>query len=382
VLQRLAQRAYTASGAATLRFNLRLEDVLLDVPTSLPAPASRPLPGTPVTVAWVMTPPAAGSGGHTTLFRMIAALEARGHRCVVYVYDKDGVDTAALDARIREHWPAVAGRVRDVVAGISGVDAVVATSWESAHLVVRYSREPVRRLYFLQDYEPYFYGHGAEYALAAMTYRLPFRRIALGEMLDGMLRDATGLGSDVVPFGCDSEVYRPPEPGTPRAGVVFYCRPDFPRRGYEIAAVALREFHRRHPDQRVHVYGTPPTDLGIPHVFHGRLTSAQLNELYGSTVCGLALSFTNITLVAEEMLAAGNIPVVNDMALARRVLSNPYVRWAEPTPGSLAQALSSLVTRSDIEGAARVAAASVVGRSWQPTCDAVVRIVEEEVYGS
>src|SRR5689334_10120771 len=41
------------------------------------APAAAP--GQPLTVGWVCTPPSAGSGGHTTMFRMVAALEAHGH---------------------------------------------------------------------------------------------------------------------------------------------------------------------------------------------------------------------------------------------------------------------------------------------------------------
>jgi len=382
VAQRLAQRAYLATGAAGLRFNLDLDDVLVAVPEDLPVPAEALARDRPAEVGWVMTPPAPGSGGHTTLFRMIEAIERAGHRCVVYVYDRHGVDVGELTTRIRRHWPAVGAEIRDVRRGIHGADAVVATSWESAHLVVAYGRGPTRRLYFIQDYEPYFYGHGAEYELAAMTYRLPFRRLVLGEMLDGMIREATGLDSDVVPFGCDSSVYRiPSDPAALRSGIVFYCRPDFPRRGYELACVALRQFHRRHPHQQIHVYGAKPHGLGVPHVFHGRLATGQLNELYGRTIAGLAMSFTNITLVAEEMLAAGNIPVVNDMALARRVLANPHVRWAAPTADALAAALGAAVSAADVAGRAATAAASVVDRSWQPTCDALVEILEQEVFG-
>jgi hypothetical protein len=214
-----------------------------------------------------------------------------------------------------------------------------------------------------------------------MTYRLPLRRVALGEMLDGMVREATGLDSDIVPFGCDSAAYRPPTSPTPRSGVVFYCRPDFPRRGYQLACVALTLFHARHPEQEIHVYGAAPRGLRVPVTFHGRLTTSELNDLYGRTIAGLAMSFTNITLVAEEMLAAGNIPVVNDLELARRVLPNPHVRWAAPVAAALAESLSAAVSQPDIEGAAAAAAASVIGRSWQPTCDALVGIVEEEVYG-
>ncbi|WP_158866159.1 rhamnosyltransferase WsaF family glycosyltransferase [Leifsonia sp. AG29] len=382
VAQRLAQRAYIATGAAELRFNLDLDDILPELPESLPLPSRHLAPGAPAAVGWVMTPPAPGSGGHTTLFRMIAALEARGHRCVVFIYDKHGVDVERLTESAAQHWPWVHPEFRDARAGIRDVDAVVATSWESAHVIVTYGRAPMRRLYFMQDYEPYFYGHGAEHEFAAMTYRLPFRRIALGEMLDAMIAEHTGLRSDVVPFGCDSQVYRPPQPEVPRSGVVFYCRPDFPRRGYELACVALRQFHRAHPEQEIHVYGARPRGLDIPVTFHGRLTTAQLNDLYGRTIAGLAMSFTNITLVAEEMLAAGNIPVVNDMALAHLVLPNEHVRWAEPTGAALARALGEAVSAPDVSERAAAAAASVVGRSWEPTCRALVAIVEDEVYGT
>ncbi|MEO7005439.1 MAG: glycosyltransferase family 1 protein [Terrimesophilobacter sp.] len=382
IAQRIAQRAYRKTGAADLQFNLDLEDLLVDIPDELPVPSTPPEPGRPLRVGWVTTPPAAGSGGHTTLFRIVEALEAAGHRCVLFLYDKHGLDVARLTSVIREHWPSMRAEVRDARAGVADVDAIVATSWESAHVIVKYARSPMRRLYFIQDYEPFFYGHGAEYTFAAMTYQLPFRRIALGEMLGGMILEQTGLASDVVPFGCDSAVYHLPAAGIARSGIVFYCRPDFPRRGYQLACIALMVFHRRHPDQEIHVYGAPPRGLRIPVTFHGRMTTSALNDLYGRTIAGLAMSFTNITLVAEEMLAAGNIPIVNDLPLARQVLPNPHVRWAEPTAAALAEALSAAVTTDNLAGRAAAAAASVVGRSWKPTQDAVVRIIVEEVMGA
>ena len=363
-------------------FNLDPADILTSIPDALTLPERRPVRGQSLSIGWVTTPPAPGSGGHTTLFRIVEALEAAGHVCTLFLYDKHGLDVNRLSSVIRRHWPHVRAEIRDVKAGIDGVDAVVATSWESAHLIVKYGAAPMRRLYFIQDYEPFFYAHGAEYELAAMTYRLPFRRIALGEMLDAMITRETGLANDVVPFGCDSSVYYPPAVDAKRSGIVFYCRPDFPRRGYHLASVALGLFHERHPEQEIHVYGAPPRGLRIPFTFHGRMTTVELDDLYGRTISGLAMSFTNITLVAEEMLAAGNIPVVNDMALAKLVLSNPHVRWAEPTAAALARELSAAVSQSDIAGVARQAAASVRGRSWEPTREAIVRIVEEEVYGS
>lgn len=377
LVQRVARRTYEASGAADLRFNLRIEDVLTGIPDALPMP-SDPVPaGEPISVGWIITPPAPGSGGHTTIFRMVEALEKRGHRCTLFVYDRHGLDAASLTERIRRHWPRVVAEVRDASRGIRDVDVAVATAWETAHVLVKHGTVPMSRAYFIQDFEPYFYGHGAQYEFAAMTYRLPLRRIVLGDMLDGMIREATGLNSTVIPFGCDSEAYRLPPAGTARSGIVFYSRRDDARRGYELACVALTEFHRTHPEQEIHVYGEAPRGLDVPHTFHGWVSAAELNDLYGRTIAGLALSFTNITLVAEEMLAAGNIPVVNDVPLAHEILKSPSIRWAEATAQSLASALGDAITASDVDGDAERAAASVRGRSWTPTYDAFVDVIEE-----
>lgn len=376
--QRVAARAYRATDARSLGFQLETADIAGAVPASMPVPD--PVPSDrPLVVGWVTSPPAAGSGGHTTLFRMVEGLEARGHRCVVFLYDRHGLDVAQRTAELRQGWPGVRAEVRDARAGFRGVDAVVASSWESAHVLLAYDDAPTHRLYFIQDYEPYFYPRGSEYELAAMTYRFPFRRIALGEMVSGCLRSELGQESDVVPFGCDTDVYRLPETDQPRSGVVLYAKPDVGRRGYLLARLALERFHQAHPDQEIHVYGSRPTDLTVPVTYHGRLTPAELNRLYGRVTAGLAMSFTNISLVAEEMLAAGVVPVVNDSPLARADLASPYVGWAEPTAAGIAAELSAAVERPDAAAYAAKAAASVIGRSWAPAQAHVARIVEDEV---
>lgn len=380
IAQRVAVRAYRATDARALGFQLDRRDIAGHVPDRLATPD--PVAGDrPLTVGWVTSPPAAGSGGHTTLFRMVEGLEARGHRCVVLLYDRHGLDVAQRTAELRAGWPDVRAEVRDARAGFGGLDAVVASSWESAHVMLAYDDTPTHRLYFIQDYEPYFYPRGSEYELAAMTYRFPFRRIALGDMVAGCLRSELRLSSDLVPFGCDTDTYHLPAVGTPRSGVVLYAKPDVDRRGYLLAALALERFHRDHPDQPIHVYGSRPTDLAFPVTYHGRLTPTELNTLYGTVVAGLAMSFTNISLVAEEMLAAGVVPVVNDSAMARADLPNQHVRWAEPTAEGIAAELSAAVGRPDAAAWAEKAAASVVGRSWELTQRLVARIVEDEVHG-
>ena len=81
------------------------------------------------------------------------------------------------------------------------------------------------------------------------------------------------------------------------------------------------------------------------------------------------------------MLAAGCIPVVNDAEHNRVVLDNEHVVYAHPTPFELAAALSELVGRAPAvrAGAARAAAASVSGTSWDDAGRQVERIVRDVV---
>lgn len=378
--QRLARVAYHRFGAADLDLPLLDEDVADSASLELELPKVRPQRGQLLRVGWVMTPPAPGSGGHTTLFRMVEAMERAGHHCVLYLYDRYGGDIHAQARVIREWWPGVRAEIRDAKEAIRDVDAIVASSWESAHVVAKRGIGPMRRLYFIQDYEPYFYARGSNYALAEDSYRFGYRCIALGEMIAGLLRVEVGVSPDVVEFGCDTSVYRL-LPQRPRRGVVFFARPDFPRRGYWLGRLALQQFHKLHPDVEIHTYGATVHDLPFPSVQHGRLSPVQLNELYNSCIAGLVLSFTNISLVPEEMLAAGAIPVMNDAAFSKLVLQNDHAVWAPATPGRLAAALSEVIARHNSSHAME-ASASVRLYGWSRAQLDVVRIIEEEVYGS
>lgn len=326
-----------------------------------------------MSIAWLCTPPAPGSGGHTTFFRMVQGLEERGHRCSILLYDRHHGDLRQHRARIRQHWPELTARIDAVPGHIDAFDAYVASSWDTAHVLARRTDNSSQRLYFIQDFEPYFYARGSRYALAEDTYRFGFTNMALGKMVADTLRREVGAPSHVIPFGSDQSTYAL-EPGLQRSGVVFFARPGVDRRGYELGRLALQEFHRMHPEQEIHLYGSRVRGWGIPVIQHGTLSPAQLNSLYNQTIAGLALSFTNITLVAAEMLSAGNLAVVNDAPGSRADLQNPATVWAPATPGSLAQALSCIVTDPD-KTMRSIAAASYAGPSWRAAQDEVARII-------
>lgn len=379
--QRVTRYAYHRLDAASLEQTLLACDTADSRQLDLAAPRNYRQRGEQLTIGWVTTPPSAGSGGHTTLFRMVEAVERAGHKCELFLYDRYGGDLQSHERVIRQWWPGIKARVRDARNGVSGVDAAVASSWETAHVLARHGREPMRRLYFIQDYEPFFYPRGSTYSLAEDSYRFGFRCIALGQMVGRVLHSELGVAADVTEFGCDTSIYRPLD-GRTRTGVVLYARPDTPRRGFWLACLALERFHSINPDVEIHLYGDRPRGLPFPATQHGRLSPRDLNQLYNECVAGLAMSFTNISLVAEEMLAAGTIPVVNDSPYSRADLTNEFVSWAAPTPDGIASALSEAVNRQDRGEVADTAARSVRQFGWSKAQADIVRIVEEEAFGA
>jgi glycosyltransferase involved in cell wall biosynthesis len=336
-------------------------------------------PGKPLKVAWVCVPPGEGSGGHTTLFRMVAALEQAGHECVVYLHDRHGWSLDQHRRTIRAWWPWLKADIRDAADGIEDAHAVFATAWETAYRVLA---SPARgaRFYMVQDFEPWFYPAGSEALLAEETLRFGFHGVTAGRWLAELLRRDYGMPADHFDFGCDLTKYALDRTDE-RSGICFFCRPSTARRAYGLGVAALDLFAERHPEVDIHLYGEPPGRLPFAATDHGLLTPEQLGALYNRCVAGLVLSATNVSLVPHEMLAAGCIPVVNDAEHNRAVLDNREVAYAPATPFDLANALSLLIERPAAErlAAAEAAAASVQGSSWDEAGAAVDRIVRDVV---
>jgi glycosyltransferase involved in cell wall biosynthesis len=296
---------------------------------------------------------------------MIGALEQRGHKCVLYLDNLHGRDIGEHARSIREWWPWVQAEIRDLARGIDDAHAVLATSWETAYPVLS-SPAQGARCYFVQDFEPSFYPAGGLSLLAEATYRFGFHGVTAGRWLAELLRRDYDMPADHFDFGCDLELYALDQ-DSDRTRICYFCRPSVPRRAHELAVVALAAFASKHPHIEIHTYGEDPGPLPFRAIHHGKLSPAQLGDLYRSSIAGLVMSATNVSLVPHEMLAAGCIPVVNDAPQNRQVLENDEVAFTPGNPAGLAETLSRLVSRSSEErtAAAQKAAASVQSRSWE-----------------
>jgi hypothetical protein len=366
--------AYRLAPTAMLSLYVRPADVLAADMTESLSWSPLPYDGEgPLVVNWVTSPPAAGSGGHTTMFRLIEHLERSGNVCRVYLYDVAGGDATYHASHLRKRFPGFAGAIADVADGMADAHAVVATAWPTAYPVY-IDRCLGKRFYLVQDFEPWFYPLGALSALAENTYRMGFHGITAGRFLAPKLRAEYGMAADAFDFGCDTS-YHILGKGDVRDGIVFYAKPDTPRRAFDLGVMALQLFAERHPDLTIHFYGTKTGKLPFRFKDHGLLHPKELNRIYNRCLVGLSLSMTNVSLVPHEMLSAGCIPVVNDAEHNRIVLDNPFVRYAPPTPHALAAALSDVVATKDFAALAASASASVSSASWE----AAGRTVEQSI---
>jgi hypothetical protein len=271
--------------------------------------------------------------------------------------------------------------VRDARAQICEHDAYVATSWSTAHVLAAQNDLAGRRFYLAQDFEPYFYPRGSEYALAEETYRFGFHCITVGHMVANVLRDKFKVEATVAEFGCDTATYKLERQPKRRSGVVFYTKPDTPRRGYALGVLALELFHKLRPDVPIHTFGALAGTLPFPATRQRHIPPRQLATLYNSVSAGLALSFTNVSLITYELLACGAVPVVNDSPFTRADLSNDYVGWARPTPSDIARALAAAVDAQTDPRYADAVADSVAQMSWNPARETFVSTVEQHVLG-
>jgi glycosyltransferase involved in cell wall biosynthesis len=331
------------------------------------------LPGKPLHLNWVMVPPGPGSGGHTTIFRIIRYLEAHGYINRVYFYNVYEADHQYYESIIRNFYD-FHGYVGKMDCEMEDAHAVIATAWATAYPVFN-SRCCGKRFYFVQDYEPYFHSVGAISLLAENTYRMGFHAITAGKWLAQKLTAEFGMSADSFDFGCDTSTYHR-SGNSIRSGLVFYARPEATRRGFELGLMAMEIFAARRPDIDLHFYGDKMGKLPFRFIDHGHISPNKLNQIYNQCYAGLSLSLTNVSLVPHEMLAAGCIPVVNDAVQNRIVLDNSFVRYAPPYPQALADELEALVTNPAFESLSQAAAASIHGTTWDhagKTVDTIFR---------
>lgn len=333
-------------------------------------------PRGPLTVAWVVPTWGVGSGGHTTIFRLVRQLEQRGHSCVIHVFDPEGTEPrpgGRLREEIREHFVDIDAPVLRGLDSFAGADVAIATEWRTA-FPVRDLPGCREKIYLVQDDEPQFYATSAQSIWAEESYRMGFRCVAYTPWMADILRERWGLEARYFECGTDTNTYSYAGPQGREPGLVaVYGRAETERRAVDLALAGLTMLFERRPGLRVILFGSnfaiaaplPARDLGV-------LAPSELAMLYRRASVGVVFSLTTHSLVAQEMMASG-LPVVElDGANVTSALgqSGELVELADRTPEAVAAAVERVLDDpAAASEMARRARAFAEKRTWERAGD-------------
>lgn len=264
-------------------------------------------------IDWIVPGMLIGGGGHRNIFRAAHHLQEFGHDVGLHFANVD--DTAAeLRAKLHRHFYPFQGRVRVYDGTFEPVDVVFATHWSTVSAALGAKDVAREVMYFVQDFEPSFVPMGSEYVLAENTYRLGLYCVTSGPWCERILRNQYGAEADHFRFPIDRGIYFPRARTSTRPRIVFFAKPEMPRRCFELGALALRRVHALRPDVEIVLFGSShlaKQSVDFPVTLLKLVpTIEELAELYSNADIGIAFSTTNPSLVPYEMMACG-LPIVD-----------------------------------------------------------------------
>jgi glycosyltransferase involved in cell wall biosynthesis len=296
------------------------------------------------TLNWFVPPIGRGSGGHHNIFRFIRNLEELGYVNRIIVCDQaNPYTTAELKRNINEWFFPLRAEVF-VQTGSDPLPAAhisIATGWQTAY-PVRNFRSTARKAYFVQDFEPYFYSLGSEYAFAENTYNFGFAGITAGNWLEEKLGREYGMKCRAFGFSYDREIHKPqPREEGGSQNIFVYARPVTARRGFELTVLALGEVVSKMPDTTVIFAGWDVSNYRIRfrHANMGTVDPGALPDLYGQCDAALVVSMTNLSLLPLELMACGCPVVSNNGPHVEWLLNDQNSELADPTVEALAGGL-------------------------------------------
>lgn len=342
----------------------------------------------PISIAWIMSPPGAESGGHQNIFRFINFAEQAGHKCSVYLYQAESeeidINRAANIISHSDAYPKIKAKIHkyDPLNGVEAdTQAIFATGWETAYPSYL-DKSNAKRFYFIQDFEPSFFPMGSDALLAENTYRFGFHGITAGPWLAHMVSEKYGMKADFFDFAVDKSIYNLINTSA-RNEIFFYARPVTPRRAFEFGLVTLTDFAQLRPDITINLAGWDVSnwEIPFPHVNLSSMPLSELNEVYNRCAAGLVLSLTNMSLLPLELISSGVTPVVNEGPNNRMVSDNPFIEYVPASPAAIARKLVEVVEREDAIQRSIEMSRSVKNVDWSESAKQFLSALEGAMHG-
>jgi O-antigen biosynthesis protein len=309
-----------------------------------------------ISINWFVPPIGPNSGGHINIFRFIKGLEARGFDCRVVIVNDAILHPAeesltTLARNINEWYGEFSGTVHYLENDLPSAHFTVATGWQTAYAAKQFRGSPMK-CYFVQDFEPLFYAMGSEAIFAEQTYRFGFVGFTAGSWLANKLASEYRMRTYPLGFSYNRDLYYPrPRRDDAAKNVFCYVRPETPRRGWEIAALALNEVHRKRPDAGILLLGgsVDAGSLPFPAFAPGSVRQEELPDVYSQCDCALVISLSNLSLLPLELMACG-VPVVSNTGPnVEWLLNREIAKLCPPEPAALARSMIEILDMSIAE---------------------------------
>lgn len=282
---------------------------------------TKPAAGKALRIVFIITRMVRFHGGQTSVLRLGTALARQGYRVSYAVYKTQS--RSEMNICASSNYEQFEGKLytketlNRMINEQRGADIVVATSWDTVYFA---KQCPGYKMYFVQDFEPYFYNFGEKFLLAKKTYEQGLHMVSLGEWnRDMILKLAKPVSAiDVVEFPYEKSEYPP-------------CDRDYASYRSKkklVFAVYLKYYGKRLPciiqnmmgelknelagygiEADVRYFGEAKNFRTKNGVNVGMLTKQELFKLYSEADFGLCASMSNISLVPYEMISTG-LPMI------------------------------------------------------------------------
>ena len=255
------------------------------------------------------------SGGRTSILRLGTSLSRRGYKINYISYLGQSVEEMQKIAKVNlESYEGTFFTKKEMMS--VQTDVIVATDWRSVYFAKRCSGY---KMYFIQDYEPYFHSYGDEFWLAKKTYQLGFHMVSLGAWNKYKIEKECNVGGiQVVDFPYEKSEYSYKKRDYSNFSekrqykMAVYIKEDGKRLPIltQIILKGLKElFKTQEKDLEIFFFGMSGKEKTIVGKNLGKLGKKDLERLYHEVDFGMVASMSNISLIPYEMIATG-LPII------------------------------------------------------------------------
>ena len=298
-------------------------------------------------IAFILPDLLEGSGGHRTIIENANFLAEKGYQVDLY-FNEDYISTSdSMFKKIEKLFDRCLCQVYIGTRLRTEYDMVFATYNVITPEVVN-TAKGAHKMYFVQDFEPWFNAMSDGYISAENTYKLGFRCITIGNWLSHKLSQEFKVKSSSFPFCANLSIYHPLNIEKEDA-VCFVFQPDKSRRCVDLGLKALRIVKNLRPNIKIYLYGSKQYHyVDFDHENLKIISLDKCNELYNKCRVGLCISSSNPSRIPFEMMAAGCAVV--DVYRENNLYDMPSggVTLADSTPESIANEIINLLDNPKI----------------------------------